>query len=151
MVTEIKDGNGQLKKSEIEELENNNSLQLPPTYRTFLETFNGGYPDPDGFSFIDSDDGSSVDRFLGINVGKHSNLEKYLKIYEGRLPKGLFPIAHDPGGNLILIGIEEPIRGKVFFWDHEKEVDSGAPDMSNVYPVANSFEDFLNELHEYEI
>jgi len=84
-------------------------------------------------------------------VGEHSNLEKYLVTYSERIPKNLFPIAHDPGGNLIVIGLSGTEQNKVYFWDHEREADDYEPDMSNVHLLANDFDEFLGLLHEIDI
>jgi len=134
----------------IEKLEKSTGIQLPSQYRKFLTKYNGGYPIPDGFLLKDKSDGSSVDRFLGIDVGENSNLEKYLNTYKNRIPTTLFPIAHDPGGNLILIGVTQDALGKIYFWDHERETDDCEPNMSNVYLIADNFDDFINELYTIE-
>lgn len=124
---------------------------MPKDYREFLLVYNGGYPEPDAFHFIGSEDGSTIDRFLGIGVGEHSNLEKYLKTYEGRLPCDFFPIAHDPGGNLICIGTKGQYKGQIFFWDHEYEADEEEPNMSNMSLVSQSFQELMDNLYELDI
>ncbi len=148
---QIKNSKGENSFADIERLEKLVGLQLPRDYRDFLLRHNGGYPEPDGFQFKNSPDGSSVDRFLGLDVGEHSNIEKYLVTYRDRVPEGFFPIAHDPGGNLVLIGVKGKYTGKVFFWDHEDEADGYPPDMSNMHLVADSFSEFLRGLYEVEI
>jgi len=150
MTTVIKDSKGPISESTIDNLEQRMSIKLPIRYRDFLGKYNGGYPEPDGFLFKDESDGSSVDRFLEIGVGEHSNLEKYLVTYSGRIPKNLFPIAHDPGGNLVVIGLSGDEQNKVYFWDHESEADGYEPDMSNVNLVANDFAEFLGLLYEID-
>jgi hypothetical protein len=151
MTTEIKDSVGSIETSTIDKLEKNLGIRLPSQYREFLKKYNGGYPIPDGFFLKDKSDGSSIDRFLGIDVGEHSNLEKYLVIYKGRIPKNLFPIAHDPGGNLIVIGLSGDTSDKIYFWDHEQESDDYEPEMSNIHLIADSFEEFLGGLYEIDI
>lgn len=151
MSTEIKDNVGSIETSTIDKLEKNLAITLPSQYREFLKKYNGGYPTPDGFFLKDKSDGSSIDRFLGIDVGEHSNLEKYLDIYKDRIPKNLFPIAHDPGGNLIVIGLSGDTSDKIYFWDHEREPDGYEPGMSNVHLIADSFEEFLGCLYEIDI
>ena len=44
-------------------------------------------------------------------------------------------------------------RGKIYFWDHEDELDENGcsrQDYGNVYLVANSLDEFLNNLYESE-
>lgn len=151
MTTVIRDSKGPVSESKIDALEKKLSIKLPSKYRDFLKKYNGGYPEPDGFRFKDESDGSSVDRFLGIDVGEHSNLEKYLSIYDGRVPKNLFPIAHDPGGNLVVVGVSDNEKDKVYFWDHEQEADGWEPDMSNVHLIADDFDEFLRRLYEINV
>ncbi|EKS0980396.1 SMI1/KNR4 family protein, partial [Escherichia coli] len=72
-------------------------------------------------------------------------------IYKDRIPSEFFPIAHDAGGNLILMGPNSD-DNKIYFWDHEIEADEGdMPDMSNVYLISQSFSVFINSLYEVEI
>jgi hypothetical protein len=142
----IKDCSGPVDQGLIDSFEKKFSIKLPEEYRFFLKKYNGGYPEPDSFSFNDAADGSTVDRFLGLGVGEYSNLEKYLHTYRSRIPKRLFPIAHDPGGNLVLIGLFGPELNKIYFWDHELEAEESEPDMSNVYFLANDLDEFLNSL-----
>ncbi len=151
MDTLIRDSSGTTDLSEIERVEQLAGARLPSEYRNFLLRHNGGYPDPDGFLFKDLSDGSSVDRFLSIGSGEHSNLEKYLITYQGRFPVDFLPIAHDPGGNLVLIGTSGGHSGKIYFWDHEYEADGSEPDMSNMHLVAQSFSEFLNGLFEVAV
>lgn len=62
----------------------------------------------------------------------------------------MIPIAHDAGGNLVLLGVNE--KQGIYFWDHELEAEEGeVPDMSNVYAISQTFTDFLNNLHEIEL
>ncbi len=151
MTAEIKDSADSLDTARINIVEKSFEVKLPLQYREFLQKHNGGYPEPDGFLFKDESDGSSVDRFLGIDVGDHSNLEKYLVTYKNRIPKNLFPIAHDPGGNLVLIGLSGDELGKIYYWDHEREADGWEPDMSNVHLIANDLDEFLRKLYEIEV
>jgi hypothetical protein len=112
---------------------------------------NGGYPYPDGFCIKAIDDESTVDRFLVLDVGPNSNLDNYVRVYKDRIPKELFPIAHDPGGNLVCIGISGEHLGRIYFWDHEYEADESNVDFSNVHLVAETLEGFLANLYELEI
>lgn len=125
---------------------------LPKDYRRFLLTHNGGEPEPDYFNFKhDKSDGSDVRFFLGIYPDEHNDLLDHLKMYNGRLSKNIFPIAYDSCGNLICISVTGPDRGKVYFWDHEMEADEGEePDYSNLTLIADSFDEFINSLHELE-
>ncbi|WP_353613689.1 SMI1/KNR4 family protein [Mangrovibacter phragmitis] len=111
--------------------------------------YNGGQPQPNSFRFFsDRNDASSVDRFLSLGKEKNSNLLRYYNNYQDRIPLGFIPIAHDAGGNLVIMGLKTD-NNKVYFWDHEFEVDEGEqPNMDNVHLISQSFSIFLNDLYE---
>ena len=134
---------------EISDFEKEIKSGLPSDYKSFLMEYNGGQPQPDSFKFFsDRDDASSVDRFLSLGKEKNSNLLKYYNNYRNRIPSGFIPIAHDAGGNLIIMELKVNDNG-IYFWDHELEVDEGeSPDMNNVYLISKSFSDFINNLYE---
>ncbi|WP_193777990.1 SMI1/KNR4 family protein [Psychrobacter sp. FDAARGOS_221] len=143
-------GFGQLTGSEIEAFEKKYSIKLPQEYRAFLSKYNGGTVDPDTFVFHDETDASSINYFLGIGLKEYYyNLSYTLDMFRDRVPDNLFPIAKDPGGNLILVGLSGNELGKIYFWDHEFEADGSKPDMSNVHYLSSSFDTFLNGLHEF--
>ncbi|AZZ95517.1 SMI1/KNR4 family protein [Hahella sp. KA22] len=137
--------------SRIEELEKRFSVKFPLQYLDYLKEYNGGHPEPDGFLFKDESDGSIVDRFFGVDVEEHSDLEHYFSVYRTRIPNYMFPIGRDPGGNLILIGVLGDKVGKIYFWDHEEEADGFPPDMSNIHFLADDLDEFLNGLYEIEL
>lgn len=63
------------------------------------------------------------------------------------MPKNLLPIGEDPGGNVVSLSVSGPDKTKVYFCEHEREAEEGdAPNYDNVYFIANSFDDFLDNL-----
>jgi hypothetical protein len=61
----------------------------------------------------------SVDLLYAIGAATdHDGLALLAATYQDRLPPGLLPVAEDPGGNLLLLGVADARRG-VFAWDHE--------------------------------
>jgi cell wall assembly regulator SMI1 len=146
-ITILKSG-ASLSSQELTEAENRIGKTIPADYRSFLLKHNGGYPDPSDFS-IDSEHSpmGTIEYFLGINVAEHFNLERYLRVFEERIPSYLFPIATDPGGNIICIGIAGEQINKIYFWDHEFESEEGEkPTSDNVYFIADSLAELLNKL-----
>jgi hypothetical protein len=131
-------------------------LVFPPAYKSHLLKYNGGRCEPNVFDFMENGalTQSMVDWFFAIYDGEYDNLLENLQIFKidhKRLPTQMLPIAHDPGGNLICISCFGSDSGKVYFWDHEKEVDysiASDDDYSNLYLIANSFEEFLDGLYE---
>ena len=118
---------------------------LPDEYRRILLAFNGGRPKPDGFRFAlrrGPYTDSAVNWFYGLGSSPANDLDWNRDQVRLRMPPELLPIADDPGGNQICLGIDGDARGKVYFWDHERE---GAG-WTNVDLVADSFEAFLRGL-----
>lgn len=133
------------------ELENKFGIKLPEDYRNFLKKYNGGYPQPDGFDFANGEDGSSVDKFLEISDSVNESIVEYFNNYKSRIPENYLPIAKDPGGNLILIGVNNT-EPKVYYWDHENETEEDdIPNMNNMHLIACSFKEFIDNLYEIEI
>lgn len=139
-----------LSESELLQFESRLALKFPADYRQFLLEFNGGSPVEASFEFKDSTNGSELLGFFGF--GSRRDIFDKIKIYRNRLPKTFFPIACDSGGNLICISLSEEQYGKVYFWDHDREADESqgiAPETAeNTILIADSFDEFLNGLHE---
>jgi hypothetical protein len=139
---------------EVEEFETLISQRLPDEYKNFLLHHNGGRPEPSGFKFSLNGyewDIAMIAWFLALYKGEYENITNYFYTYQDRIPKDMLAIAHDPGGSLILLGLEGDNKGKVFFWLQELEGDDGEPPTyDNVAFVANSFNEFLNSFTEVE-
>lgn len=121
---------------------------LPRAYRSFLKQHNGGKPEEATFGFIGQDgnpEESTIHYFFGIHEGSNGNLLKEMRDYKDRIPDGTLPIATDPFGNLILLGIDGGSDPAVYFWDHENEPE-GNEIPRNVYLVCNCFTEFINGL-----
>ena len=143
---------GSLSPQKILNFEESFGIKLPNDYKAFLEKYNGGKPTPNSFDFDDGDDASCIDKFLSItDADENKSICEYMSTYEGRIPKGFLIIAHDPGGNLILLGVTKDQKG-LYFWDHEMEAeDDEEPEFENMHFIATSFEKLLASLYEVEI
>ena len=140
---------------ELSIIESDFGFLLPTDYRNFILTHNGGRPVPCIFDItwpnnhhlVDIWKDSEVSRFLSIYAGDKANFMKYNKInFTGRIPKETIVIAYDPGGNLILLGVNGQNVGKVLFWVKDYEVEQGeVPKFDNIGFLANSFDEFINE------
>jgi len=128
--------------------EDEHHFEFPEEYRNFLMRHNGGYPNPNIFRMMirgEKNEGM-IHRFLRISHSEIDGIYHYINIYKKRIPDDFLPIAYDPGGNLILIGILGNRRGKIYFWDHENESES--PIYDNVHLISNSFDIFINSFKE---
>jgi hypothetical protein len=89
---------------------------------------------------------SVVDWFLTLEPAESLyTVREYRRIFSDRIPTGCLPIACDPLGNLLLLGLDETSRGVIFFWDHEQENEPIAT-LSNMPRVASSFQSFYDSL-----
>lgn len=127
-------------------------LKFPDDYRAFFLKFNGGSPSPRFFNFKGSEKGSEILGFFGF--GSRRDVMSEIAMFYGRLPRRFFPVAADAGGNLICISMAGDDYGKIYFWDHDREAepdDGESPEtVDNITLIADSFDEFLNGLHELE-
>lgn len=152
MNLEIIDTNHQINESDVLILEKLLNVSLPMDYKDFLLYCNGGQPKLHSFDYKLPDGrnwSGGVRVFFGVDVDDWEDLKHYYALYEDRIPKQMLPIANDDGGNLILLVLNSLEKGKVYFWDHNEESeDDEPPTNDNIYFVANSFTEFLENLKE---
>ncbi len=143
---------GRLPEDQLARFEARIGRVLPADYRAFLLQHNGGRPVPADFVISAEGGTDTLHHTYGLHDGPSSfSLLDAYETYLGRVPPALLPIADDPGGNQICLGIDGEHRGAVFFWDHEREADGGElPSFDNVTPVAPSFAAFLAALHRVQ-
>lgn len=141
---------GNLSYEKLVEFEEQLNVTLPEDYRNYLIQYNGGLPKTNHFCIKSEGGDSRIHHVYGLNVGPDfQRLDLMFKIYTGRVSKSVLPIADDPFGNLICIGINNDIYGKIYFWDHEKEHNYN--DTQQMEELSTSFTDFLLTLHECTI
>lgn len=133
----------------IDAFEARHGIRLPDDYKRFLGSQNGGRPEMTHRVFIFRTEGGStsdslVDWFSGLVEGGDYSLEEDLDIYSQRIPDEMLPIACDPFGNLILLGVGDATVAGVWFWDHEIEPTSVRD--PGIYKVADHFEKFVGSL-----
>jgi hypothetical protein len=131
---------------------------LPTDYRDFLGRCNGGYvggelwfkgPTPEG-----KPADAGIDNVGGFRKEWDFSLPDRRACYAGRIPEELVWIMDDPFGNAICLGLVGRRRGRVYFWDHEKEPGDGwdgkFATAGNLQLLANSFTEFVGGLHPTE-
>lgn len=142
-----------LNETDLADFEKKIGYNLPPDYRQFLLQYNGGKPVPDFFQVPEWQYKESfVNQLKGLIKEKDEkkvDLARLNDLLDGRLPKGFVAIGSDPGGNHILLSLTNETKGNVYFFDHENEPDDATDDLedySNIFLIANSFTEFLNNL-----
>lgn len=145
-------------KIELEDLariENLYAISFPEDYRNHLLSYNGGIPSSGVFSFTENGEvtQSRIHFFYAINSDDYDDMIEAIDTFkknEKRMPNNIFPIAEDPFGNVICISVDKKKDyNHIFFWNHEREVDysvSNDNDYSNLYLIAKSFKEFINNL-----
>lgn len=97
--------------------------RLPDDYRAFLKSYGEMALRRGGIYPIDEPCAlgrrGRIGRFLGFATGGNGIVEATLDTFAGRIPDETIPIADDGLGNLILLGFEGAVHGKVWLWDHE--------------------------------
>ncbi len=118
-------------EEEVRSLEAKIGFSFPPAYRKFLLENNGGPTKPFAFKWNDGD-GDYADSVLRCLLAIHGNPAEYwdqfdyhLRMFGDRIPSHMAPIGVDPFGNLVLISLDGEDAGKIYFWDHENEVEEG--------------------------
>ena len=126
---------------------------LPKDYKQFLLHINGGIPNKSIFNFTDiigRENSDNVLVFYGITC-KYQNILSMLR-YRGLIvPQRMLIMADALEGNLILISLKNPDRGKVYHWDARYESEITDPEnvgSDNLTLLANSFDEFLGMLYK---
>lgn len=144
--------------ADLDRFERQHDLVIPAAYRAFLLKHNGGYPSPENFrvempprphtrrSHTDWFE-TAVEFFLSLDAESVSIRVQWPYVTEGRLQGGMFPIAYC-GGDLVCLSTREDTRDQVFYWFSDEEYDAQADGDRNLYVVAPTFEDFLDQLHD---
>ncbi len=149
-----------LNQEVLTEIEKKINHKLPKEYKEFMLQYNGGAAFPNAFKIqwsgqegAEEDDEGQLAYIFSIHDGPNSNFLKNYITYNGRIPRDTIAIASDPCGNAILLGTGESNEGKVYFWDHNYEIDEEEeeePDYRNVGLIANSFNEFIDSLYDDE-
>ena len=118
-------------------------VRLPQDYRRFLLACNGGEP-VDGEFAVEGWGSTVIHYFFGLNTGiEVYTLDWNLSKLEHVFPDSVIPIASDPGGYLVALGVKRRAEGKVYFWDRGEKLEQ-------LVRVAPSFDGFLSRLRPSE-
>ncbi len=146
----VRDSTHGASREAIERFERVTGFALPHVYRNFLLYWNGGRvePEPQIRSAANGEVVTLLSSLFGLNRERHADLEANLHSVADALGKGLLPIGHDPGGNLIVLACEPPHEGEVFFVSLERLDDEEPLSANDLICVAKSFGDILSLAEE---
>lgn len=114
-------------------------VRLPEDYRRFLLCCNGGEPMNGAFE-VEGWGSTHVHVFYGLETGYDAyNLDWSRSRLEEVFPDSVIPIACDPGGYKVCLGVRRRAQGKVYFWDRGEQLDA-------LVRIAESFDGFLSGL-----
>ncbi len=109
---------------------------LPKTYKELLIC---NFEQVKSFNFKVDKNEYQVNSFFKINSKLDDDWVYHYKLFLNRIPKDCIAIGEDICGNLILLGLKGKNREKIYYWDHEFEVDDGqVPDYSNIELVSEN-------------
>lgn len=133
----------------IEQFELERGLALPGLYKDFLLATNGGRPKSSVFPIegMPLNPAGSIHFFFGIENLRWPvyDLAKTYDFFADRIPKSIVPIASDDFGSHICLDLRKG-KNRVAFWDHRHFWGTSEWRESDLYHVADSFEQFLASL-----
>jgi hypothetical protein len=161
MLKSMENQGRKLSLTDIQELETFLNIKLPESYVTFLLEYNGGRPTPrfypiEGTEGVYIGDSGGIHFFYWIDgpedeephIKECYDIRENYQIFKGRIPYNLLPIADDEGDNQVCLSLYGQDAGWIWYWDHEQEME--VPDYSNCYKIAESFQEFIDGLFDYD-
>lgn len=150
MLRRVNEPNPQITEADVRRFESKHDIVLPECYRQFLLQYNGGRPQPTDFpirGFANNPFGA-VHEMFGISL-KNSvyDLDSVLTELEGTVPHGLVPIGCTEGDDFVCLDLRQ--RGEpVVYWDRRPFWGNNIWKEEYLYPIADSFGDFLEKLED---
>lgn len=135
---------------QIKDLEKRIGCDLPEEYRTFLQTYNGGHPNPDCVDVPGAEgiDNVGVGALFHLQPSKPGVAELLFEFENSRelLPEGHLPIAGS--SDVFTLSLRSKTFGSVYWWFHETaELDDEGNFLESAgYLLAGSFDEFLTRI-----
>ncbi|MFY2561720.1 SMI1/KNR4 family protein [Corallococcus terminator] len=134
---------------EVQLFEAQHGIKLPRQFRDFLLVTNGRMPERDLFQIdgFQENPHGRIHVFFGLNDPVEScNLDWNLRVFEGRIPGWLLPIATTEGSDKICLATSGGDEGGIYYWD------AHAPSGTNsAYLLADDFGTFVSSLQSDEV
>lgn len=146
---------GDLNENIILEFEKQLGFTLPRMYRDFLMRNNGGTPEKNIIvNFVNNDgfnNNTDIKEFFELNTNSSDDKWDIMKGHkilteQDHIPHNILAFAENSGGDLICISCTGDDCGKIYFWDHELDMQAASYD--NMSLIANSFLEFIDKCNE---
>ena len=123
-------------------------LKIPQDYLDFLSQHNGGRPEPGSLRL--QTQSISIQYFYAYSSPLEAcTLDYASTLYQGRIPHGLLPIAHDSSGSLLLLNGSQVDSGHIYYWNHDNEADCTVEACwDNMLKLASSFSELERLLQQ---
>lgn len=137
----------------IREFEKRINTNLPNSYKSLLKGNQLNNLNNKSFNFIDIENNkniSTIQSFYSFTEGDDDiELNYFYYLNASRIPALAIPIAKDIGGDLICISLQKASYGKIYYWDHELELESPMISVNELACISNEIKSFINMLSEY--
>jgi hypothetical protein len=137
--------------AEIAQFEKAHGVALPPRYRSYLKSANGGQPDfPLGFVIPGIGDKVVLGVLYGISgdADNSSNLREALAESNDDFPNGYIPVGEDPGGNQLLLSTSGQHQDEIFFRDRVGFLAKRTG--KAIFKISDSIDAFIESLQAIE-
>lgn len=135
---------GSINLKKLEAFEKQLKIRLPEEYREFLVKYNGGKLEKNMLTINESEEDTIIHNVYAlVDNPPYVSLEEKYKIFntnEFKFSNEYLAIMNDSMGNQILLKLQEPNLGTIYFWDHESD--------DNFIKVSNNFYEFIDSLEE---
>ncbi|KFA93173.1 SMI1/KNR4 family protein [Archangium violaceum] len=126
----------------LDQLEHQWNVKLPQQYRELVLEHQGMGPEPCAFDVGTGNDAFSVLLIVSADREKEAySVKQARRVLEPHVPAGIFPFALTPGGEYLCFDYRES--------SEQPKVTLVTVEMF-IYPVADSFTDFMARLHDGE-
>jgi len=127
-----------LTEKDIRDFERWLEASLPPRYRNFLLTANGGHPHKHELREC------YVQGFYAItDASDNMSLKVDIEKLMDELPDGIIPIGYTGIGDRVCLSIRDD---KLYLWEHEKPYETSPVDLSDLMPLAKNIDELLDRL-----
>lgn len=148
MFPRITSGNPPTNLEAVQEFECKVGFPLPRLYKEFLLETNGGRPREsvfpiDGFAHNPF---GSLHEFFGLGARPPlADLDEIFEWFKNGVPAGIIAIGRTDGADYLCLDLRDG-QEQVRYWDHRHHWGTGEWRESDLYHVANSFEEFIASL-----